>query len=129
MVFFKKQQKDSGNARKGGIICNLWVFNLKSVRDLIFKTGLEKLEKERVPLIDSNDIKQALGSMVFYVLRTWSMKVILLVHIYEDATRFLWPFSLSKPECEFLGMKNTFKNVGDSRNREEHINDLIAKMT
>lgn len=48
---------------------------------------------------------------------------------FKDVTRFLWPFSLAKPEGGFLGKKNSFKNGGDSGNREEHINELIAKMT
>ncbi|KAL2903226.1 60S ribosomal protein L7-3 [Bienertia sinuspersici] len=103
--------------------------NLKSVRDLIFKTSLEKLEKERVPLIDNNDIEQALEKHGILYLEDMVHECHTVGPHFKDATRFLWPFSLAKPEGEFLGKKNTFKNVGDSGNRKEHINDLIAKIT
>ncbi|KAL2936655.1 60S ribosomal protein L7-2 [Bienertia sinuspersici] len=103
--------------------------NLKSVRDLIFKKGLAKLEKERVPLTDNNVIEQALGKHGILCLEDMVHEIHTVGPHFKEATRFLWPFSLAKPEGEFLGKKNTFKNGGDSGNREERINDLIAKMT
>ncbi|KAL2905258.1 60S ribosomal protein L7-3 [Bienertia sinuspersici] len=72
--------------------------NLKNVRDLIFKTGLEKLEKERVPLIDNNDIEQALGKHGILCLEDMVHESHTVGPHFKDATRFLWPFSLAKPE-------------------------------
>ncbi|KAL2936682.1 60S ribosomal protein L7-2 [Bienertia sinuspersici] len=92
--FFKSNRRDSGNARKGGAICNLW----------------------------------ALGKYGILCLEDMVHEIHTVGPHFKEATRFLWPFSLAKPEGEFLGKKNTFKNGGDSGNREERINDLIAKM-
>ncbi|KAL2903260.1 60S ribosomal protein L7-3 [Bienertia sinuspersici] len=85
--------------------------NLKSVRDLIFKTSLEKLEKERVPLIDNNDIEQALGKHGILYLEDMVHESHTVGPHFKDATRFLWPFSLAKPEGEFLGKKNTLRTL------------------
>lgn len=103
--------------------------SLKNVRDLIYKKGLAKLEKEKVPLTDNNIIEQALGKNDILCLEDVVHEIFSVGRHFKDVTRFLWPFSLAKPEGGFLGKKNSFKNGGDSGNREEHINELIAKMT
>ncbi|XP_021740681.1 60S ribosomal protein L7-1-like [Chenopodium quinoa] len=103
--------------------------NLKNVRDLIFKKGLAKVEKERVPLTDNNVIEQALGQHGILCLEDMVHEIHSVGRHFKEVTRFLWPFSLAKPQDGFSGKKNLFKNGGDSGNREENINELIAKMT
>ena len=139
--------------------------NLKSVRDLIYKKGLAKLEKDKVPLTDNNVIEQvsdcrllqlllvielsvlsfletstehpnsylcsvqALGKYGILCLEDMVHEIFSVGRHFKDASQFLWPFALGRPDSGFEGKKNTFKNGGDSGNREEHINELIAKMT
>lgn len=103
--------------------------NLKSVRDLIYKKGLAKLEKDKVPLTDNNVIEQALGKYGILCLEDMVHEIFSVGRHFKDASQFLWPFALGRPDSGFECKKNTFKNGGDSGNREEHINELIAKMT
>lgn len=41
--------------------------NLKSVKDLIYKKGVAKLDKERVPLTDNNVIDQVSAILLYIV--------------------------------------------------------------
>ncbi|KNA22570.1 hypothetical protein SOVF_032440 [Spinacia oleracea] len=103
--------------------------NLKNVKDLIYKKGLAKLDKDKVPLTDNNVIEQALGKHGILCLEDMVHEIFSVGRHFKEVTRFLWPFFLAKPKDGFHGKKNPFKNGGDSGNREEHINELIALMT
>lgn len=72
---------------------------------------------------------QALGKYGILCLEDMVHEIFSVGRHFKDVSRFLWPFALGRPGSGFEGKKNTFKNGGDSGNREEHINELIAKMT
>lgn len=42
--------------------------NLKSVRELVYKRGFAKVNKQRIPLTDNAIIEKALGNLRFLVL-------------------------------------------------------------
>lgn len=102
--------------------------NLKIVKDLIYKKGHARLEKEKVPLTDNNIIEQALGKYNILCLEDVVHEIFNVGPHFKEVTHFLWPFSLAKPEGELQGRKNPFKRGGDSGNREEHVNELLDKM-
>ncbi|WOL05517.1 hypothetical protein Cni_G14246 [Canna indica] len=60
--------------------------NLKSVRELIYKRGYGKLNKQRIPLIDNSVIEQDLVHEIMTVGP----------HL-KEANNFLWPFKLKAP--------------------------------
>lgn len=47
---------------------------------------------------------------------------------FKEVVRFMWPFELNKPADGLNGLKNIFKNGGDSGDRGDLINELINKM-
>ncbi|KAM3232741.1 hypothetical protein P3L10_018100 [Capsicum annuum] len=47
---------------------------------------------------------------------------------FKEVTSFLCPFVLTKPDEALRGKKRRYNDGGYSRNREDHINELISKM-
>ncbi|KAK3021823.1 hypothetical protein RJ639_047178 [Escallonia herrerae] len=101
---------------------------LKNVSDLIYKKGLAKVDKQRVPLTDNNMIEQALGQYGIICIEDIVNEVANVGKHFREVTSFLCPFALNKPEKALQGKKKPYKNGGDAGNREDHINDLIDKM-
>jgi len=103
--------------------------NLKTVRELIYKRGHGKVDKQRVALTDNSIIEKVLGE------KTGIICVEDLVHeIYtvgphfKEACNFIWPFKLS---CPLGGLKKKrihYIEGGDAGNREEKINALARSM-
>ncbi|KAF9644116.1 60S ribosomal protein L7 [Thelephora ganbajun] len=96
--------------------------NLKTVRELIYKRGYGRVEKQRVPLSNNQVIEQALGKYDILCVED-------LVHEIFTAANFLWPFKLSNPTGGWRTRK--FKHYvegGDFGNREANINKLVRQM-
>ncbi|CAI9773674.1 unnamed protein product [Fraxinus pennsylvanica] len=102
--------------------------NLKSVKDLIYKKGVAKINKERVPLTDNNVIEQALVQHGVMCIEDIVHEIASVGPHFKEVASFLCPFNLNKPEKALQGKKRTFKDGGDSGNREDQINELISKM-
>ncbi|XAR50481.1 hypothetical protein NMG60_11004822 [Bertholletia excelsa] len=102
--------------------------NLKSVRDLIFKKGVAKIDKQMVPLTDNNIIEQELGKYGIVCVEDMVNEVATVGPHFKDVTKFLCPFMLHKPEKALQGKKRHFEDGGDAGNRKEDINELITKM-
>ena len=47
---------------------------------------------------------------------------------FKEANNFIWPFKLSNPRFGFNNKNHSYQNNGDWGNREERINELIARM-
>ncbi|CAK9169756.1 unnamed protein product [Ilex paraguariensis] len=102
--------------------------NLKSVKDLIYKKGAVKADKQRVPLTDNNIIEEALGQHGIVCIEDIINEVANVGPHFKEVSRFLCPFTLNKPEKALQGKKRLFKDGGDTGNREDQINELISKM-
>ncbi|KAK3009195.1 hypothetical protein RJ639_014376 [Escallonia herrerae] len=74
--------------------------NLKSVKELIYKRGFGKLNKQRTALTDNS----------------------------IEANNFLWPFKLKAPLGGLKKKRNHYVEGGDAGNREDYINELIRRM-
>jgi large subunit ribosomal protein L7e len=108
--------------------------NLKSVRELIYKRGHGKVNKQRIPLADNSVIEKAMAK----VGKEGDNKIVCvedLIHeIYtvgpnfKQANNFLWPFKLSNPNGGFRKKLLHYNEGGDAGNREAKINGLIKKM-
>jgi 60S ribosomal protein uL30 len=90
--------------------------NLKSVRELIYKRGFGKVNKQRIPLSDNSIIEKNLGKFLlnriyyingrfFYLGKQDIICVEDLVHEiftvgenFKKASNFLWPFKLNNPK-------------------------------
>ncbi|CCJ29882.1 unnamed protein product [Pneumocystis jirovecii] len=103
--------------------------NLKSIRELIYKRGYGKINKQRIPLTDNSLIEDNLGKYGIIAIEDIIHEIFTCGPNFKQVSNFLWPFKLSNPNGGWRARK--FKNYvegGDSGNREENINSLIRKM-
>ncbi|KAL2422084.1 Large ribosomal subunit protein uL30 [Exophiala dermatitidis] len=103
--------------------------NLKSVRELVYKRGYGKINKQRVALTDNQLIEDNLGKYGIVCVEDLIHEIFTVGPNFKQANNFLWPFKLSNPNGGFRTRK--FKHYiegGDTGNREENINALIRQM-
>jgi len=103
--------------------------NLKSVRELVYKRGYGKINKQRLPLTDNAVIEENLGKYGIVCMEDLIHEIYTVGPNFKQASNFLWPFKLSNPTGGFRPRKfKHFIEGGDLGNREEHINALIRQM-
>jgi len=103
--------------------------NLKSVRELIYKRGYGKVNKQRIPLTDNAIVEEHLGQYGIVCVEDLIHEIYTVGPNFKQASNFLWPFKLSNPTGGFKTRKfKHFIEGGDLGNREEHINKLIRQM-
>ncbi|KAK7693490.1 60S ribosomal protein L7 [Cerrena zonata] len=103
--------------------------NLKTVRELIYKRGYGKVDKQRIPLANNSVIEQALGKYDILSVEDLVHEIFTVGPNFKQASNFLWPFKLSNPTGGWRQRK--FKHYvqgGDFGNRETNINKLIRQM-
>ncbi|EFE37506.1 hypothetical protein TRV_07847 [Trichophyton verrucosum HKI 0517] len=103
--------------------------NLKSVRELVYKRGYGKINKQRVALTDNQLIEENLGKYGIVCMEDLIHEIYTVGPNFKQASNFLWPFKLSNPTGGFRTRKfKHFIEGGDTGNREENINALIKQM-
>ncbi|KAJ7240114.1 hypothetical protein O6H91_17G088100 [Diphasiastrum complanatum] len=102
--------------------------NLKSVKELIYKRGYGKLDKQRIPLTDNSIIEQALGSHNIICIEDLIHEIFSVGPHFKEANNFLWPFKLSAPLGGLKKKRNHYIESGDAGNREDKINEIIRRM-
>ncbi|KAF2398383.1 60S ribosomal protein L7 [Trichodelitschia bisporula] len=103
--------------------------NLKSVRELVYKRGYGKINKQRIPLTDNALIEETLGKFGIVCVEDLIHEIYTVGPNFKQASNFLWPFKLSNPTGGFRTRKfKHFIEGGDLGNREDHINALIRQM-
>ncbi|KAJ9180266.1 hypothetical protein P3X46_008534 [Hevea brasiliensis] len=102
--------------------------NLKSVRELIYKRGYGKLNKQRIALTDNSIIEQALGNFGIICMEDLIHEIMTVGSHFKEANNFLWPFKLSAPSGGLKKKRNHYVEGGDAGNREDYINELIRRM-
>ncbi|OAL62061.1 60S ribosomal protein L7 [Trichophyton rubrum] len=103
--------------------------NLKSVRELIYKRGYGKINKQRIALTDNQLIEENLGKYGIVCMEDLIHEIYTVGPNFKQASNFLWPFKLSNPTGGFRTRKfKHFIEGGDTGNREENINALIKQM-
>ncbi|KAJ1429224.1 Ribosomal protein L7, eukaryotic [Sesbania bispinosa] len=102
--------------------------NLKSVRELIYKRGYGKLNKQRTALTDNSIIEQALGKYGIISTEDLIHEIFTVGPHFKEANNFLWPFKLKAPLGGLKKKRNHYVEGGDAGNRENYINELIRRM-
>ncbi|TKA61825.1 60S ribosomal protein L7 [Cryomyces minteri] len=103
--------------------------NLKSVRELIYKRGYGKVDKQRIPLTDNAVIEEQLGKLGIVCMEDLIHEIFTVGPNFKQTANFLWPFKLSNPTGGFRTRKfKHFVQGGDLGNREDNINALIRQM-
>ena len=102
--------------------------NLKTVRELVYKRGFGKVEKQRVALTSNDIVEKSLGEKGIVCVEDLIHEIFTVGPNFKAANNFLWPFKLSSPNGGYNNKLIHFNEGGDAGNREELINGLIKKM-
>jgi len=103
--------------------------NLKTVRELVYKRGYGKINKQRIPLTDNSLIEENLGKYGIVCMEDLIHEIYTVGPNFKQAANFLWPFKLSNPTGGFRTRKfRHFVEGGDLGNREDKINALVRQM-
>ncbi|KAI4266677.1 MAG: hypothetical protein L6R38_008601 [Xanthoria sp. 2 TBL-2021] len=103
--------------------------NLKTVRELVYKRGYGKIDKQRIPLTDNQIIEDHLGKYGIVCMEDLIHEIFTVGANFKQASNFLWPFKLSNPTGGFRPRKfKHFVEGGDLGNREDKINALVRQM-
>jgi len=103
--------------------------NLKTTRELIYKRGYGKVDKQRIALTDNAIIENSLGKYGIVCIEDLIHEIFTVGPNFKQAANFLWPFKLSNPTGGFRTRKfRHFVEGGDLGNREDKINSLVKQM-
>ncbi|XP_038899684.1 60S ribosomal protein L7-4 [Benincasa hispida] len=102
--------------------------NLKSVKELIYKRGFGKLNKQRTALTDNSIVEQVLGKHGILSVEDLIHEIMTVGPHFKEANNFLWPFKLKAPLGGLKKKRNHYVEGGDAGNRENYINELIRRM-
>merc|ERR1712164_66443 len=102
--------------------------DLKSVRELIYKRGFGKINKQRLPLNDNSVVERALGKFGIICVEDLIHEIYTVGPHFKEANNFLWPFKLRPAKGGQAKKRKGFCEGGQAGNREEKINNLIQKM-
>merc|ERR1711887_412304 len=102
--------------------------NLKSVRELIYKRGFGKINKQRLPLNDNSVIETALGKHGIVCMEDLVHEIYTVGPHFKEANNFPWPFMLRPAKGGQAKKRKGFCEGGQAGNREDKMNQLIQNM-
>lgn len=104
--------------------------NLKLVRDLIYKRGNGKVNKQRFPFSSNSVLSENLGEFGIHGVEDLIHEIYTVGPNFKQANNFLWPFKLSSPRKGFVCKRVGYceQRGGDWGNREAAINELVTRM-
>jgi large subunit ribosomal protein L7e len=98
------------------------------VRELVYKRGYGKLNKQRVAISDNAVIETALGAHGIVCVEDLVHEIVTVGPHFKEANNFLWPFKLSSPVGGLEEKLTHFIEGGQAGNRESKINTLVQRM-
>merc|ERR1711935_1222937 len=101
---------------------------LRTVRELVYKRGFGKVNKQRIPLSDNSIISENLGKQDIHGMEDLIHEIYTVGPNFKQANNFLWTFKLSSPTGGFKKKLLHFNEGGDAGNRMEKINGLVRRM-
>lgn len=102
--------------------------NLKTVRELVYKRGFGKVNKQRVAITDNSVIEEKLGKHGIICVEDLIHEIYTCGPHFKQANKFLWAFKLSSPKGGYKKKTIHFVEGGDAGNREKYINKFVQRM-
>jgi len=99
-----------------------------TLSNLVYKRGYGKINKQRIPITSNEVIERGLGQHKIICTEDLINEIYNVGTHFKVANNFLWAFKLSSPSGGFNNKRHPFTKGGDWGNREEAINDLVARM-
>merc|ERR1712150_460557 len=69
--------------------------NLKTIRDLVYKRGFAKVNRQRIPISNNEVVEESLGSSGIICVEDLVHEIFTVGENFKKANNFLWPFKLS----------------------------------
>merc|ERR1712232_1096480 len=93
--------------------------SLKTVRELVYKRGFGKVNKQRIPLSDNSIIGSSLSEHGIFGMEDLVHEIYTVGPNFKQASNFLWHFKLSAPKGGFRCKRHGFcqQSGGDWGNR------------
>jgi large subunit ribosomal protein L7e len=98
------------------------------VRELVYKRGYGKVNKQRIAITDNAVIESQLGAHGVICTEDLVHELFTVGPHFKEANNFLWTFKLNAPVGGLEKKLRGFTDGGQSGNRETKINELIQKM-
>ena len=102
--------------------------SLKTVKDLVYKRGFGKVNKQRVPISDNSVIEEVLGKHDIICVDDLIHEIYTVGPHFKEANNFLWPFKLTNPNGGFKQKLLHFNEGGDAGQRGAEINKFVKLM-
>lgn len=103
--------------------------NVKTIRELVYKRGHAKINRQRIPITDNSIIEEHLGKYGIVSVEDIVHEIVTAGPHFKTVNQFLWPFKLSSPNGGFRQKKFIhFIEGGDAGDREGDINRLVRRM-
>ncbi|WFD33617.1 60S ribosomal protein L7 [Malassezia cuniculi] len=103
--------------------------NLKTIRELVYKRGYARINRQRIPITDNSIIEEHLGKYGIVSVEDIVHEIATAGPNFKAVNQFLWPFKLSNPNGGFKQRKFIhFIEGGDTGDRESDINRLVRRM-
>jgi large subunit ribosomal protein L7e len=102
--------------------------NLKTVREMIYKRGHIKVNKQRIPITDNAVIEGVLGSSDILCVEDLVHEIYTVGPNFKAANNALWPFKFSSPLGGFSKKLLHYNEGGEAGCREDKINALVKQM-
>ncbi|GMM32294.1 ribosomal 60S subunit protein L7A [Martiniozyma asiatica (nom. inval.)] len=110
--------------------CAIGYPSMSTIRQLVYKRGYGKVNKQRIALSDNAVVESVLGKYGIESVEDLIHEIYTVGPNFKQASNFLWPFKLSNPSGGW-GVRRKFEHFiqgGSTGNREEYINQLVKKM-
>lgn len=102
--------------------------SIKSVKDLIYKRGFGKVNKQRLPISDNSVVETVLGKFGIICVEDLIHEIFTVGPHFKEAANFLWPVKLTSPKGGFGRKLLHFNEGGEAGDRGDKINGLIKTM-
>ncbi|RYG48194.1 hypothetical protein EON67_07830 [archaeon] len=98
------------------------------MRELVYKRGYAKLNKQRVAIGDNAVVEAGLGHLGLMCVEDLIHEIYTVGPHFKEANNFLWTFKLSSPLGGLERKLSHFIEGGQAGNREDKINALVSRM-
>jgi len=102
--------------------------NLKTIRELIYKRGYAKVDKQRIGITDNAIVEAHLGKYGIVCVEDIIHQIYTVGPHFREVNKFLWPFKLNNPRGGWRKKNTHFIEGGDAGNREHRVNEFLQRM-
>ena len=128
LVFIKLTKATMNMVRKVEPYVAYGYPSLKTVRDLLYKRGHGKVNKQRVALTDNSVIEGVLGPKGVICMEDLVHEIYTAGPAFKECSNFIWPIKLSNLTGGMTDKGTHYVEGGEAGDRHQYINDMIARM-